>query len=291
MGAKSGNTVKQYGLYAGFSASTGSGAIASTTSASVDLISKSIGSSKGKGEKSKYELEREELLSTKIKKACVGWCPLDNRMPGIGFKISKTLTPLKASVIPGNLGGGIYFYHATLWVCNDYEDGRCNEICIEYGMYNDDGTDEYNTPVHYWKRNGLRFGRADFYDWKTKIIHFSDEYSNKGDYVNTEINGNEMTVKELLEKCCEYNPFQSSNYAATSNNCQDFVDRCIRILRLKRTRECLRGFHIKSKIHIPNQILTAFEYVENDIEAYIGKVPVVGPVFDICHGIKRKVIG
>ena len=277
----SGNMVKQYGIY---SASTGG--IGSTASGISDSISRSIGSSKGDGNKSQYELEREQLLSAKIKGAYVGWCPLDNRMPGIGFKISQALTPLKAGFIPGNLGGGIYFYHATIWVSDG---GFWNGICIEYGMYDDDGTDEYPTPVHYWKKNGLRFGKVNFYVWKENILHMTYNYGNKGDYVETEIN-NQISVEELLKECCKYNPFQSSNYAATSNNCQDFVDKCIRILKLKR-KGGGRGFHTLSKSNIPNQILTAFEAVENDWEVYVGKIPIAGVLFDSAHYLKRQIFG
>lgn len=250
-----------------------------------DSGSRSVGSTNFDHSKRLYDLERKEILHSKIRYAYIGWEALTNVLPEFGFRLSNSgvgefVKSIKASILPGKLGGGIYLYHASIFV---YELDPSDGICIEYGIYDNDGlSDNHVKHVHYWRKNGLRFSKMSFYHWQNNFVKYKKEINNKTLKVNV---GNPMTIEELFIKCTKYNSFQSSDYAVGSNNCQDFVGRCIKELRLTRPKDLFnRGNHLFSMTEIPYQLLVYLEEQEKDWTNYVGNVPFVWNLVNSMRG-------
>jgi hypothetical protein len=212
--------------------------------------------------------ERNKLLNSKIFGINIGIEPLSN--PSI-HAISDCI-PLRIlkGGLPSHLGGSTFLHHLSCLL--ELED--CYVI-LEYGGYF--GTEKkFKNYVHYWNEDGLRFSIMDGEDYEYEI--FKKKYGAKLIYNPELIMGNNMTLLELITKCCSKMRTRAKDYDALTNNCQDFIAKVIEVLNLKRRRCYEHNYSLKS---IPPVIVKAFEENE-DMKALIffEKIPILGLIIE-----------
>lgn len=224
--------------------------------------------------------ERNRLLHSKIIGINIGIEPL---LEPIAHAISDSI-PLRIlkGGLPAHLGGSTFFHHLSCLL--ELED--CY-VLLEYGGYF--GTEKkFKNYVHYWNEDGLRFSIMDGEDYENTI--FKNKYGAKLIYNPELIMENNMTLYELITKCCSKMRTRAKDYDALTNNCQDFIAKVIEVLKLKRRRCHEHNYSLKS---IPPVILNAFEENE-DMKALIffEKIPILGILIEdiaqISYLIKNK---
>ena len=95
-----------------------------------------------------------------------------------------------------------------------------------------------------------------------------------------------ITIEQFLNRCWYENSlrFTYKNYNFYTYNCQNFVATAIKVMRAERyTRYNLRGNHNCSKLAIPKPVLVALESNENDATSIVGKIPILGSIFDLFN--------
>lgn len=231
--------------------------------------------------------DNDYLIKGKIKKLYVGWNKLYN---DINHKISNLVIPLKF-INPLPYLSDKLFYHASVWVqtdlCENSEDG----ILIEFGEYK--GREEFKsdypyTTYFYSNEKGLRYLRMKFTYWKNEYVKDKEGFlQDIFQHMELYLNKNKgITVGKLLEKCWNENSlkFTHDNYNFYTFNCQHFVATVIKVMGAERYDGYnLRGNHNCSKLVIPKSILDALETNEKDATSAIGKVPILGSLFDLFN--------
>ena len=91
--------------------------------------------------------------------------------------------------------------------------------------------------------------------------------------------GNKITLGELTNSLVKGNNWNAKDYNVSSNNCQDFVAECIRLLKL--TRPAIYKFRIYEITYFPPCIVKAFYDVEgwsvgNIFKRIFQRIPLIG---------------
>lgn len=231
--------------------------------------------------------ENDHLINGKIKKLYVGWNKLNN---DINHKISNLAIPLKF-IIPLPYLSDKLFYHASVWVQTDLCENSDDGILIEFGEYK--GVQEFNPnypyPTYFYSNEyGLRYLRMSFSYWKNEYIKdktgfLEDIFQHMELYFDK---SDEITVRQFLNRCWNENSlrFTYNNYNFYTYNCQHFVSTAIKVMGAKRyIGYNLRGNHNCSKLAIPKSILDSLEHNEDDATSTIGKIPILGNLFDVFN--------
>ena len=231
--------------------------------------------------------ENDNLIKGKIKKLYVGWNKLYNE---VNHKISNLAIPLKF-INPLPYLSDKLFYHASVWVQTDLCENSDDGILIEFGEYNSvpEFNPKYPYPTYYYSNeHGLRYLRMSFSFWKNHYIKettgFLEDIFQHMELYFDKSKG--ITVGEFLNRCWDENSlkFTYNNYNFYTFNCQHFVYTAIKVLGAKRyIGYNLRGNHNCSKLAIPKSILDSLEQNEKDATSVVGKIPILGNLFDLFN--------
>ena len=208
--------------------------------------------------------ELNEIYNYKLDEVFIGWKHLSE----IGSNIKSAFVFLLPEFITQK---NINF--ASIYVSGEYKN---QEIFIEYGPYTGNGKGP--TYCHYYYKNagGMRFSKTTFNYWANNIVD---------DYIKV-YNDSDMTVEELLDGVANKFFFSANNYRVYDENGNFFVAKCVEVMNAKRFKgRDGRGNHSLGLQRIPVKILDALEENEDDVTTIVGKIPVIGNVFDIFHGI------
>ncbi len=235
----------------------------------------------------KFMDENDRLIKGKIQRLFVGWNKLHNE---VNHKISNLVIPLKF-INPLPYISDKLFYHASIWVQTDLCENSDDGILIEYGEYNSvpEFNKEYPYPTYYYSNEyGLRYLRMKFSLWKNEYIKektgFLEDIFQHMELYFDKSRG--ITIEQFLNRCWYENSlrFTYKNYNFYTYNCQHFVATAIKVMRAKRyIGYNLRGNHNCSKLAIPKSVLDALESNENDATSIVGKIPILGSIFDLFN--------
>ena len=201
-------------------------------------------------------LERSRLLNDSIEKILIGIEPIGTNF---GHSLSYYSAGFRAN-LPAYFGGGKFIYHLSclLTLKNTKE-----TVILEYGAYHG-GEPDYKNYIHYVydpkEEGGLRFSKMSESDYRSKVKN-----GKKGAYIIDElIIDNKMTFNGLLQECKSGTSWKANDYNLATHNCQDFIAKVIKILKVKRTINNETKFsHMTGKLFYPPVILKALE--ENDM--------------------------
>lgn len=161
--------------------------------------------------------------------------------------------------LPTPLGGN-YPYHSSCFI----QTQNNFSIMIEYGGYEREQAYKNYTYYVFNKEGGIRFTEMSFDDFM--LIKIKD---NTKSFMLSIPEKYKITVKQLLQKCCENDSWKSKDYDVIHHNCQDFIAKCIKILHASRYNMDHRGDHNESKVIFPPGILLALEENEKNYAPYL----------------------
>ena len=240
-----------------------------------------------KADKVKFLEDNDHLVKGKIKRFYVGWTKLHN---DANHKISNLAIPLKF-INPLPYISDKLFYHASVWVQTDLCENSDDGILIEFGEYK--GAQEFNPdypyPTYYYSDEyGLRYIRMRFSYWKNEYIKektgFLEDIFQHMELYFDKSKG--ITVEQFLNRCWYENSlrFTFNNYNFYTYNCQHFAATAIKVMKAERYEGYnLRGNHNCSKLAIPKSVLDALESNEKDATSIVGKIPIIGSLFDLFN--------
>ena len=222
----------------------------------------------------------DKLLDDKIERIYIGFEKIGLPIHGfcdIFFFPTRILLPSELPIISGKR-----WVHASILV-----ETKSYSICVEYGGY--DGEDmtanpEKNYSTYYWFENshGIRYAEMEYDDYKKYKLKY-DSYSER---IFTLRVGKNITLRQALRDCNKTRKWTYENYDLAKQNCQDFVAKFIDVTNAYRRKgEAHRGLHNISSTLIPKVILKEIEKNEDDGWNTVGKVPIIGPIVGIFHGI------
>ena len=218
--------------------------------------------------------ERNKLLNSKIIEINIGIEPIG---PKIGHFLTNNFIVNQRKVwLPSHLGGGTFCHHLSCLL----KLSNSESLILEFGGYYGKEP-SYKNNIYYWNIDGLRFCKMTYSEYQAKI-----DNGIKGARIlkNSELTfENKMTVKELIQRCCNEGKWRASDYNLSSNNCQDFIAKVIEILKVKRIKSFSHNFALTQ---IPPCILKALEKNEDrKVLKFFEKIPVLGVYIETGIGI------
>jgi hypothetical protein len=122
----------------------------------------------------------------------------------------------------------------------------------------------------------MRFSKTTFNYWANNIV---DDYIQVNNIRN-------MTVGELLDRVADQFFFSANNFRVYGDNSNFFVAKCVKAMNAKRFKgRNGRGNHSLGLQRIPVKILDALEENEDDATTMVGRIPIIGNLFDIGFAI------
>lgn len=239
-----------------------------------------------------YENQRKELLSGKIISMIIYIQPLSTNDTTYHEYYEKPSLFYFRLFIHPKISARKFYHIAIVFVLDNGQ-----MVLVEYGDYTDtkidkkifpfnyifsqrENTNSFKNKYHYLKKDGLRFIKIEKDDFSKINLDLMYNYILCQPLKN-------KTFKSLLDDFLV--GWEAKDYIAGVHDCQKFAAKVI--LNLKAVRSKINRLRSVEKLKLPNPLIDAFYYTENDLSNHIGRIPIIGFFYDaykFCNYIFNK---